>query len=76
MKLSKAQRKMLYQAAITEKSYHIEWSNHTCLEEAFLKCAGMANYNEPLESMLPEYHANPKSELQSYLTTTNNGNKK
>lgn len=69
MKLNKKQRIMLYQVAITIKKDQPEMSNHSCMEEAFLRCAGFASYDEPLESMLPEYNRNSEGNIESFLNT-------
>lgn len=68
MSLNKNERQTLYQVANGIKNQHPDWSTHTCLEESFIKCAGMANYNQSLVSMLPEYRANQNASIETLLT--------
>lgn len=70
MKLNKSARRMLYGVAVTYKQDHPQSGTHTCLEEAFIKCAGMSNYDESLESILPEYRNNPTLPIEDYLKMT------
>jgi hypothetical protein len=58
---------MVYQCALSEKMQHPDWSTHTCLEEAMIKC-GRSWYTMPLESLLTEYRENKNADIESYLT--------
>ena len=55
MKLNKDAKKMLFGVAAAIKRDNPKWSDHTCIEEAFIKCAGMENYNTPIDYLVPEF---------------------
>ena len=67
MTLNKEARRMVYQCALTLRADHPDWSTHTCLEEAFIKCAGRSCYNMPLELMLKEYRENRDATIKQLL---------
>jgi hypothetical protein len=58
---------MVYAAALTVKKDYPDWSNRSCLESAFIRCAGMSNYNAPIETMLPEFRKNPDGDISQYI---------
>jgi hypothetical protein len=53
--MTKAEKKILFGAAMTIKTDHPDWTDFSCLEEGYIQCVGFRGYVSSIAYLLPEF---------------------